>query len=107
VSAKSVILLPLAEQDIYAILEYYRDEGGSALAKRWTDAVEAALRHVAAHATSGSPRHADMLGMPGLRFWQTRHFPYLVFYVERSRQVDVWRVLHERRDLPEWLHEGE
>jgi len=107
VSVKSVVLLPLAEQDIYEVLEHYRYEGGATLAQRWTEAVEAALRHVAAHAASGSPRYADMLGMPGLRFWQTRRFPYLVFYVERSAQIDVWRVLRGERDIAAWLREEE
>ncbi|WP_343293124.1 type II toxin-antitoxin system RelE/ParE family toxin [Vandammella animalimorsus] len=31
----------------------------------------------------------------------------LVFYVARSDRIDVWRVLHERRDMPAWLHPDE
>ncbi|MBS0463171.1 MAG: type II toxin-antitoxin system RelE/ParE family toxin [Proteobacteria bacterium] len=104
-SAKTVVLLPLAERDIHHVLAHYRNEGGTVLAERWAQAVEAALRYVGAHATSGSPRYADMIGTPGLRFWKARRFPYLVFYVERATQVDVWRVLHAQRDIPQWLHE--
>lgn len=36
----------------------------------------------------------------------TRH-PHLVFYVERSDQVDIWRVPHGRRDIPAWTQEPE
>ncbi|MCY3505287.1 MAG: type II toxin-antitoxin system RelE/ParE family toxin, partial [Chloroflexi bacterium] len=32
-------------------------------------------------------------------------FPYMVFYVEREADVDVWRVLHAARDIPEWLRQ--
>ncbi|MBS0437841.1 MAG: type II toxin-antitoxin system RelE/ParE family toxin, partial [Proteobacteria bacterium] len=39
--------------------------------------------------------------------WQTRRFPYLVFYVERSAQIDVWRVLRGERDIAAWLREEE
>jgi plasmid stabilization system protein ParE len=28
------------------------------------------------------------------------HFPYLVFYVVGDEAVDVWRILHTRRDIP-------
>jgi toxin ParE1/3/4 len=105
VSSKPVVLLPLAERDINAALAHYWHEGGATLAGRWVVAVETALRQVGTHAASGSPRYADMLSMPGLRFRQPRRFPHLIFYVERAEQVDVWRVLHGRRDLPNWLHE--
>lgn len=30
---------------------------------------------------------------------------YLVFYVEREDEVDVWRILHSARDIPRWLSE--
>ncbi len=26
-------------------------------------------------------------------------FPYVVFYVDRADSVDVWRILHARRDI--------
>lgn len=34
-------------------------------------------------------------------------FPYLVFYVEQPGHLDVWRVLHARRDIPSWLRDPE
>jgi toxin ParE1/3/4 len=34
-----------------------------------------------------------------------KRFPYLVFYSERSDAIEVWRVLHGRRDIPAWLAE--
>lgn len=104
-SGKPIILLPLAERDIGEAIEHYRREGGATLAIRWTGAVTAALRHVGTHSASGSPRYVDVLGIPGLRFWRVKRFPYLVFYVERAAQVDIWRVLHAHRDMATWLHD--
>ena len=27
----------------------------------------------------------------------------LIFYVEHPDHIDVWRVLHGKRDIPDWL----
>lgn len=105
--SKPIVLLPRAERDITDTTDAYRGQGGEALAAKWVQSLSAALRHVAAYAASGSPRYADVLAIPGLRFWRVRRFPYLVFYVDRVAQADIWRVLHAHRDLPAWLRDGE
>ena len=94
-----------ASQDIDDALTYYLTEAGEAAALRVIDAVEAALRHLSAHPSSGSLRFAYELDLPGLRAWPLHRFPWLVFYSETDQQVDVWRVLHGRRDIPAWLGE--
>jgi toxin ParE1/3/4 len=30
-------------------------------------------------------------------------YPYLLFFMERDDHIDVWRVLHGKRDIPAWL----
>lgn len=47
--------------------------------------------------------YAHDLDLPGLRFWPLTRFPYLVFYFKQSDCLDVWRVLHGRRDIPAWM----
>jgi toxin ParE1/3/4 len=32
-------------------------------------------------------------------------YPHLIFYVERSDHVDVWRMLDGNRDIPAWMRE--
>jgi toxin ParE1/3/4 len=32
-------------------------------------------------------------------------YPYLVFYLDRESEVDVWRILGAKRDIPAWLLE--
>ena len=100
---KPVVLFPLAERDVRDTLDHYLREGGSQLAASWVDEVEAALRHIGFSPKTGSARYATALQLGGLRFWPVKRFPYLVFYVEREAQVDVWRLLHGQREVPEWL----
>ena len=57
-------------------------------------AAEATLRRIAELPGSGSPRYAHELYIPDLRFLPTDRFPYLIFYVEREADIDVWRILH-------------
>ncbi len=102
-SGKPIAFRQVAERDIEGAIAYYVDEGGAALAPRFIDALEAAIGRVDKHPAMGSPRYATELNLPGLRYWPLKRLPYLVFYVEREDLVDVWRVLHEQRDIPGWL----
>lgn len=106
-TAKPVVLLPQAERDIDQGIEYYLREGGANLALKWVEAVESSLQHLGANPRTGSTRYATVLKLAGLRFWPMKQFPYLVFYVEREAQIDVWRVVQGQRDIPEWLREPE
>lgn len=106
-TAKTVIRRQQAQRDIEHAAEHYFNDGDTPLEVRFLEALEVAVRYVAAHAASGSRRYADATHTPGVRFWPVKRFPYLVFYVERAAQVDVWRVLHDHRDLPAWLRETE
>lgn len=103
--AKPVIPRGLANRDVDEAIAHYLNEGGERVALRFVDAVERAYTHIGRQAASGSPRYAQELNIPGLRFWPLGRFPYLVFYVERQDHVDVWRVLHGRRDIPAWMRD--
>ena len=69
--------------------------------------MESAYAHIARHSATGSARYAHELDVAGLRSWPLGRFPYLVFYVERADHVDVWRVLHAERNIPNWMRESE
>lgn len=47
----------------------------------------------------GSPRYAQELDLTGLRFRTIGRFPYLIFYIEKEAEIDVWRVLHGARHV--------
>jgi len=42
-----------------------------------------------------------------LRSRKLKRYPYLVFFMPREDQVDVWRILHAQRDIPSWLQGSE
>jgi toxin ParE1/3/4 len=92
-----------AVRDIDAAVAFHLEDGGATAALGLIDAVEQAFVHVASQAASGSPRYAHELNLPGLRSWPLSNYPYLVFYVVQETYVDVWRVLHGRRDIPQWM----
>jgi toxin ParE1/3/4 len=107
VKAKPVVPREQAKQDVEEALAYYMAEDAEVAALGFIDALEQAYAHIGRHPATGSPRHAHELNLPGLRSWPLTRYPYLVFYVERSDHVDVWRVLHGQRDIPAWMQDPE
>lgn len=104
-TAKPVVLRQRAQRDVDEAFGHYLAEAGTAVALAFIDTMEEALGRIAEHPASGSPRYGSELDLPGLRSWGFRGFPYLVFYLERETDIDVWRVLHAARDVAAWLQE--
>ena len=94
-----VDLRALAAADIEAAVDHYRKEAGSQAALDFIDALEVAISHLRHYPNSGSLRFAFELEIPGLRSWSLQQFPYLIFYVPQDDRIDIWRVLHARRDI--------
>ncbi len=93
-----------ADRDIDAALGHYLDVSGSA-ADGFVDALERAFTHVQRAPATGSPRWAHALNIPGLRSWVCTRYPYIVFYMLLPDRIEIWRVLHAKRDIPAWLTE--
>ena len=104
-TAKPVILRALARQDVDEAVSHLLEAGGANVALSFIDALEAAFGHIARHPGSGSPRYGHELNLPGLRSRALKSYPYIVCYMEGDRLIDVWRVLHGRRDTPAWMSE--
>ncbi|MBS0380127.1 MAG: type II toxin-antitoxin system RelE/ParE family toxin [Proteobacteria bacterium] len=105
-TAKPVALRELAHRDVEEALEYHLTEAGLEIALRFIDGLERVYSQIGAHPEAGSSRYAIELSLPQLRSWTLGDFPYLVFYAESEHTVDVWRVLHGARDIPNWMREG-
>lgn len=105
-TTKVVIPREMANQDVDEAIDHYLAEGAEQAALRFVDELEKAYTQISRQSASGSPRYAHELNLPGLRFWPLTRFPYLVFYFERGDVVDVWRVLHAKRDIPAWMGES-
>lgn len=100
---KRVIRRAAADGDVETIIDHYLAVTGADVALGFVDALEVALLHLSRHPATGSPKYALELNLPGLRSWPLGRFPYLVFYFERAQEVEIWRVLHDMLDLPDWL----
>ena len=98
--ARPVRLRERAAVDIDQAVDFYLAEADTDVAVRFVDAVERAVGQIGRSPQSGSLRFSYELEIPGLRVRPLVRFPYLVFYVVGDEVVDVWRVLHTRRDIP-------
>ena len=105
--ARPVRLRALAAADINAASDYYVDQVSEKTALEFIDAVESGIRRIRRNPNVGSLHFAYELALPDLRAWPLRRFPHVVFYVAASEEIDVWRVLHSRRDLPTALQPPE
>lgn len=103
--SKPVIARAQANRDVDDAIAYYLSEAAEQAALGFIDALERAYAHLSRHPATGLPRYAHELNLPGLRAWPLARFPHWVFYVERSDHIDVWRVLHGKRDIPAWMQE--
>ena len=102
-TAKPVVPRARASRDIEDAIDYYLSESAEQAALGFIDELERAFNHLGRHPSTGSPRYAHELNLPGLRSWPLARYPYLIFFSERSDHIDVWRVLHAQRDIPAWL----
>ena len=99
-------LRPTAEREIDRAAAYYaRSDLDTAL--RLYDSVDRALELLAQNPSIGTRRYAHLLPGGKLRMWPLRRFPYIIFYLDVARTLEVLRFLHARRDIPAALHETE
>jgi toxin ParE1/3/4 len=105
VIAKPVVPRQRAQQDVEEAIAYYLGENAPQAALGFIEALEQAYTHIGHHPGTGSPRYAHELNLPGLRVWPLKRYPHLVFYIEGTDHIDVWRVLHGERDIPTWMRE--
>jgi toxin ParE1/3/4 len=98
-----VRLRSLAEADIDRVVRHYHQHSGPEVAVRFIDAIENTFGQISRWPGSGHLRFSYELDIPDLRVRSVQRFPYLVFYVVGEEVVDVWRVLHGRRDIPNSL----
>lgn len=103
---KAVVPRAVARRDVDDAINFYVSEGAIEAALGFIDTLEVVFLQIAAQPKIGSPRYAHELALPGLRCWLLPGYPHLVFYLERADTIDVWRVLHTRRDIPVWLVES-
>lgn len=92
-----------AASDVDDAVHHYLREAGDAVALDFIESLERCVRQIGRSPHIGSLRFSYELDIPELRVLGTRRFPHLVFYVPSEDGVDIWRVLHSRRDIPSSL----
>ena len=102
---KPLILSERARRDFVSIVDFYNSEASFDVARSFRSALRAEFDHLSLFPGSGSPRYAPIVDMPDLRSWPIKGFPYLVLYAEQESSIDVYRLLHTARDIPESLSE--
>lgn len=100
---KALVPRTLALGDVEQAIAHYLEQDAETAALGFVNALERAYAHISQHPTTGSPRYSHELGIPELRSWPLGKYPYLVFYRERKDHIEVWRVLHMKRDIPAWM----
>ncbi len=99
--------LRAAAADIDSAISYYRENAGDDIADDFVDELERSVSLLVRHPRTGSLRFAYELEIPELRSWPLPNFPYLIFYLPSDDHLDIWRVMHARRDIPAFLQVDE
>lgn len=100
---KPIRITPRADSDIDACFAWIRKDNPAA-ALRLLDAIERTCDLLSRMPGIGSPRYAEISLVHGVRMLPVTGFKnYLLFYIEHEDSVDIIRVLHGARDLPEAL----
>lgn len=102
-TGKPVVPRALARADADLAIEHYLAEAGADLALGFIDALECVYAAIGAAQATGTPHWAHELNLPGLRTYRLKGYPWLVFYIEQREHIDVWRILHSKRDIPAWM----
>ena len=97
---KPVIARERAAADVDDALTYYLTEASEQVAMGFLDELEQAYAHISRFAETGSNRYAYELNLPGLRAWPMNSYPYVIFYMPSRDHIEVWRILHAKRDIP-------
>ena len=85
--------------DVHDIICYYREQAGTAVAENFASEIDEAYARLKQHPNIGSPRPALDLDIDGVKSWALKRFPHQIFYEIQNDHVELWRILHPRRDI--------
>jgi toxin ParE1/3/4 len=104
---KPIRITPKADNDIDECCAWIRKDN-PATALRFLDAVELTCRNLSQMPGIGSRRYAEIPLVRGVRMIGVKGFEkYLLFYLEHETSIDIVRLLHAARDIPQALQSEE
>lgn len=99
---------PLAQFDLIEIGDYLEQQVGLEYAERFLDAAAESFTKLAQMPLMGRARPQLSPDIPDLRQWRIKGFAeVLIFYRPIADGVEIVRVLHSRRNIPEILIDEE
>ena len=105
--SKPVVPRILAEDDLDRACDHYQTTAGTDVAVEFLHDFDHAVALISRFPNGGSPRYGYEPGLAGIRFWPMKKFPFLIFYIETERQIDVWRVIHGNMDITAEIQDPE
>jgi len=99
VTARTIAPHRHAIADVHDIICYYREQAGTTVAEHFAIEIDEAYARLKQHPNIGSPRLALDLDIEGVKSWALKRFPHRIFYEVKDDHVELWRILHPRRDI--------
>lgn len=100
---KSIIPHRHAVDDVLDVVDYYREHAGTPVAESFSFEVDQALERLSQHPNIGSPRPALDLEIEGIKSWALKRFPHQIFYEIQNNHIELWRILHPKRDITQGM----
>ena len=101
---KQVRVRPRADNEIDELANHIARDNIDA-AMRFLDAVQKCFDLISEQPGIGTRRYAHLPMLEGLRMLPVSDFEkHLIFYIERPTYIDILRVLHGSRDIPNILN---
>jgi antitoxin ParD1/3/4/toxin ParE1/3/4 len=91
------LLMPVAQEDLAGIRDYYLQEGGPRVARQMLIEFTEAFRFLARNPGAGHKRE-DLAEDRPVLFWPMRD--YLILYHQDRRPLEILSILRGSRDLP-------
>jgi toxin ParE1/3/4 len=104
---KSIIPHRHAVDDVLDVVDYYREHAGTPVAESFSFEVDQALERLSQHPNIGSPRPALDLEIEGIKSWALKRFPHQIFYEIQNNHIELWRILHPKRDITQGMLSGQ
>jgi toxin ParE1/3/4 len=102
-SKKRFIPHRYAVHDEEEIVQYYEQTPSEQIALSFINALDQAFSKLSRFPQMGSPRPEYDLELDGIRSWSLKKFPHLIYYEIQDDHIELWRILHPKRDITQTM----
>ena len=88
-----------AVEDEEEIVHYYEQTSSEQVALGFINALDQAFSRLSRYPHMGSPLPEYDLELDGIRSWPLKKFPHLIYYEIQTDHIELWRILHPKRDI--------